>query len=118
MNRQETFDVEIEEVHHVEKMDSPSGTAIAIADQINTELDRKKAWHLGKSNINNSIPITAKRKKDVFGNHSVEYSGSHDILTISHKAKDRKGFALGAVLAAEWIKDKKGIFTMNDMLEL
>ncbi|HSI69860.1 MAG TPA: 4-hydroxy-tetrahydrodipicolinate reductase, partial [Gillisia sp.] len=110
------YDVDIEEVHHTQKLDAPSGTAISLAEQI-IENSNKKGWQLDKAE-ENEIPITAKRIEDVPGTHIIAYRSAIDTIEIKHTAHSRQGFALGAVIAAEWIKDKKGVFTMKDVLSI
>ena len=111
------YDVEIEEIHHLQKLDAPSGTAITIAEHILEHHARKTDWALQPTN-NQEIKITAKREEDVPGTHIVKYKSDIDTIEIKHQAKNRKGFALGAVLAAEFLKDKKGLYSMQDLLHL
>jgi 4-hydroxy-tetrahydrodipicolinate reductase len=115
MNNQSNFEVSIDETHHIHKLDAPSGTAITIANDIIQEIERKKTWTLAKQE-ENSIQINAIRKGEVFGIHTVNYESENDILQFTHKAKSRNGLAFGAVVAAEYIHNKKGIFTMKDIL--
>ena len=110
------YDVSVEEIHHLEKKDAPSGTAITIADGILKYSD-KENWKLNTSE-ENSLNITAKREEDVKGTHIVSYDSPIDSISFKHEAHSRVGFAKGAILAAEWLKDKKGIFTMKDVLEI
>jgi len=119
----EDYSVEMEEIHHTQKLDAPSGTAITLAEGIITELDRKKDWiSLSKGNEPASstldLKIVSKRIDDVPGTHSVTYGSDIDKIEIVHTAHNRKGFAMGAVLAAEWLKGKTGLFTMKDMLSI
>lgn len=116
MNQQEEYDVDMEEIHHTEKLDSPSGTAIKTAEILLNELERKNNWVENTENQSNELLITAKREPEVRGTHTVRYFSDIDELTFTHKAYSRKGFALGSVLAAEFIVGKKGIFEMKDML--
>ncbi len=109
------YSVEIEEIHHTEKLDAPSGTAITLANQILGNFNKDK-WVLGVTEKENELPIIAKRIENVAGTHHVKYESDIDEIEIIHKAKNRKGFALGAVIAAEWIKNKKGVYTMADVL--
>ncbi|MBN2520210.1 MAG: 4-hydroxy-tetrahydrodipicolinate reductase [Bacteroidales bacterium] len=118
MNNFNDYNVEIEETHHTQKLDAPSGTAIRLADDILSNIDRKKEWELNTSDKINKINILAKRIGNVPGIHTVNYDSEIDSIHITHSAKSRKGFALGAVLAAEFIKDKKGIYSMNDLLNI
>lgn len=108
------YSVEIEEIHHLQKLDAPSGTAITLAEQI-IDKSSKTGWQLDKAG-GNEIPIYARREENVPGTHVISYKSSIDSIEIKHTAHSREGFALGAVLAAEWIKDKKGVFSMKDVL--
>jgi len=116
MNRFDDYEVAIEETHHIHKLDAPSGTAITLAQDIIKELDRKERWALVPEKLQNSVPITAFRKDEVPGTHVITYNSAVDHIRIEHAAHNRKGLALGAVLAAEFIKDKKGYYTMNDLM--
>ncbi len=116
MNSVSDYEVSISETHHTQKLDAPSGTAITIADIIIKSLDRKNNWKLTDTTSPNTIAIEAKREGDVKGFHEVKYESEIDTIKFSHLAKSRKGFAIGAVMAAEFIRDKKGVFTMNDLL--
>lgn len=118
MNSYSDYDISIEEIHHTQKLDAPSGTAIKLADDIISVLDRKNKWELNKASEIDSIEITAIRKENITGIHTITYDSPMDFIEIKHSAKSRKGFALGAILAAEFIKDKKGYFTMNDLLQV
>ena len=113
MKKHDQYDLSIEEIHHVQKVDKPSGTAITIANGI-IEKGKYKNW--STDNEKNSIQIESKRIDKVPGTHIVNYSSKIDSIEIKHSAKNRKGFALGAVLAAEWIVDKKGVFHMSDVI--
>ena len=108
------YDVEVKEIHHIQKLDAPSGTAITLANQILENFNKEK-WVLGVTDNNNELPIIAKRIENVAGTHHVKYENDIDEIEIIHKAKNRNGFALGAVIAAEWILNKKGVFTMTDV---
>lgn len=112
------YDVTIEETHHIHKKDAPSGTAITLAERVLSNLTRKKRWSLAPSNDLDTIAITAHRIDDVPGTHKIKYSSAIDDIELIHTAHNREGFAYGAVLAAEYIADKKGIFTMQDVLGL
>lgn len=116
MNSQADYDCSITEIHHTHKKDKPSGTAITTAQGILENLNKKSTWTLDKNNKSDEIYIDAQREDEVPGTHTVKYESDIDILELSHIAKSRKGFALGAVVAAEYIHNKKGIFTMNDVL--
>ena len=118
MNQLKQYNVSIEEIHHTQKLDAPSGTAITLADGIieNSNFD---GWQLIEENPkDNEIPITAKRIENVPGTHTTTYESEVDRIDITHTAHNRQGFALGAVIAAEWILGKTGVFTMNDVLNI
>ncbi len=117
MNEHNEYNVEIEEVHHIHKLDAPSGTAIHLAESVINELDRKENWKLNESKEKNTLCIKAKRENEVPGIHKINYHSDVDFIEIMHSAKSRKGFAYGAVLAAEFISDKKGVFSMEDMMK-
>ena len=114
MRKYPEYAVAIEEIHHTQKLDAPSGTAITLAQEIIEQTD-KVGWELGETTEDKS-PITAKRIENVPGTHIVTYKSVVDTLEIKHTAHSRDGFALGAVLAAEWIIGKKGVFSMKDVL--
>jgi len=116
MNGHNEYDVIIEETHHTQKKDAPSGTAITLAEQIIQNLESKTLWALNDLNEDSAVPIIAHRVENVPGTHKVTYSGAIDDIEIRHTAHSRDGFALGAVLAAEYILGKKGIFFMKDIL--
>lgn len=118
MDVQKNYHVTVEEIHHTQKLDAPSGTGITIAEDIVKNISRKDKWVGGESKNENDLNIFSQRIDNIPGTHIVKYSSSIDDIEIKHVAHNRKGFALGAVLAAEWLKDKKGIFTMNDVLQL
>lgn len=111
------YNVSMEEIHHTKKLDAPSGTAITLAEGV-IENTSNSTWVLGDKNSNNEIPIVAKRIPEVPGTHSVWYTSEVDTIEIKHTAHNRQGFALGAVIAAEWILDKTGVFTMKDVLNI
>ena len=100
MKNYSDYNVHLEEVHHLQKLDKPSGTAITLAE-----------------NLSESVNIKSIREKDVFGIHSVFYESNEDIIEIKHEAKSREGFAKGAIFAAEWVSGKIGVYTMSDLLE-
>jgi 4-hydroxy-tetrahydrodipicolinate reductase len=110
------YQVSMEEIHHIQKLDTPSGTAITLAEGIINNTD-KLNWNLNESN-KDDIKITAKRIDDVKGKHIINYNSTIDTISMKHEAHSREGFALGAILAAEWLVDKKGIFTMKDVLQI
>ena len=115
MSNLKQYNVDLEEIHHTQKLDAPSGTAITLAEGI-IENSTYNNWSLGKSNVPNTILIESKRIEAVPGTHFVNYTSDVDTISISHTAHNRQGFALGAVIAAEWIIGKTGVFTMNDVL--
>lgn len=116
MKSLDQYKVSMEEIHHTQKLDEPSGTAITLAEGIINNSDYK-SWKLENA-ADDEIPITAKRIGTTPGTHSIDYTSKVDSIEIKHTAHNREGFALGAVIAAEWIKGKKGIFTMKDVLNL
>jgi 4-hydroxy-tetrahydrodipicolinate reductase len=116
MNEQTDYNVQIEETHHTQKKDAPSGTAITIAEQILENLKRKKHWTKEATNNSDLLPIVSHRIEDVPGTHTVTYSSPIDDITITHAAHNREGFAIGAVVAAEFIVGKQGVFEMGDVL--
>jgi 4-hydroxy-tetrahydrodipicolinate reductase len=114
MKNLEQYKVSMEEIHHTQKLDAPSGTAISLANGV-IENSEYTNWTLEKAN-NNEIHIDAKRIENVPGTHSVFYDSEVDQIEIKHTAHSREGFALGSIVAAEWLVDKKGVFTMKDVL--
>ena len=116
MSKIDQYQVGIEEIHHTQKLDSPSGTAITIAKGI-IENSNYTNWTLDKAS-ENEILIDAKRIENVPGTHRVFYESKVDQIEIKHTAHNREGFALGALIAAEWLAGKKGVFTMKDVLNL
>ncbi len=110
------YRVSMEEIHHTQKLDAPSGTAITLADGI-IENSAYKNWKLNTADTA-EIPIISKRIGDTPGTHTVDYESAVDSIEIKHTAHNREGFALGAVIAAEWIQGKTGVFTMKDVLDL
>lgn len=111
------YGVDMQEIHHLQKLDAPSGTAITLAEQIMHEIPELKSWSL-TDNDPESIYIDAQREPNVPGTHVINYTSSIDQISIKHEAFSRDGFALGAVIAAEFIAEKQGIFNMNDVLKL
>ena len=122
--------MKIEETHHVHKLDHPSGTAITLAEEIVEQLDRKTDWEPGRlvngdgqttgfvmGGSRDMVRIDSIRRDEVPGIHSVQYDSAADSITITHDAHSRKGFALGAVLAAEYTKDHQGLLTISDMFD-
>tara|TARA_R110001632_G_scaffold66932_6_gene157447 strand:- start:3468 stop:4178 length:711 start_codon:yes stop_codon:yes gene_type:complete len=120
MNSLEDYSINIEEIHHTKKLDAPSGTAITLAEGI-IENSTKSDWELKESDLKTDaqiIPIEAKRIPDVPGTHKISYESEIDSIEIKHIAHNRKGFALGAVIAAEWLVHKIGVYTMKDVLNI
>ena len=129
MNRYPGYSVEMTETHHIHKLDAPSGTAITLAEGIIAELDRKQEWAMGDlvnpdgsltkgaELADTQLKINAIRRDEVPGIHSIRYDSVADSITITHDAKNRSGFALGAVLAAEFVKDNNGFLGMKDLFK-
>lgn len=129
MNKYSDYNVEMTETHHIHKLDAPSGTAITLAEGIIKEIDRKEEWVLGdltnpdgsvskgKETSDAQLRINAIRRDEVPGIHSIRYDSAADSITITHDAKNRSGFALGAVLAAEFVKDNCGFLGMQDLFD-
>lgn len=118
MNNFDDYDVEITETHHLQKLDSPSGTAITLANDIIDNIKRKVIWKNNAKSKRNILNIISKREEKVPGTHTIKYESGVDKLEFTHEAKSRQGFGLGAVLAGEFIQNKKGIFNMQDLLNL
>jgi len=112
------YEVRIDETHHTQKKDAPSGTAISLANGILKNSTRKTEWKLGKTDNSHQLAIHSFRVDPAPGTHMVSYQSAIDDIEITHTAHSREGFALGAVLAAEWLAGKKGVFTMDDFLKL
>ena len=129
MNGFPQYDVRMEETHHIHKLDAPSGTAITLAEEIVDDLDRKTSWVKGlqlkadgtqegtNECASTELPIESIRRDEVPGIHTIVYDSEADSITITHDAHSRKGFALGAVLAAEYTKDHEGLLTIGDMFK-
>ena len=129
MNQYPQYDVAMEETHHVHKLDAPSGTAITLAEDILDNIDRKAKWAKGKQvaadgSVTSAeampadvLPIASVRRGEVPGIHSISYDSEADSITITHDAHNRKGFALGAVLAAEYTKEHSGLLSTNDLFQ-
>jgi 4-hydroxy-tetrahydrodipicolinate reductase len=117
MNEHEDYKVTIDETHHTSKVDSPSGTAIKLANDIIDNLDRKDVWVNEPSDKDYKLQVNSFREANVPGTHVVKYASDIDDIEISHIAKSRVGFAKGAVIAAEWLADKKGVYTMSNLLK-
>lgn len=116
MNAHPEYKATLEEIHHIHKKDSPSGTGITIANDIISNHQDYNEWKETNAPAPKVLPIHAIREGEVFGTHSVEYQSEIDCISIRHEAKSRQGFAMGALLAAEWIYGKSGIFSMKDVL--
>jgi 4-hydroxy-tetrahydrodipicolinate reductase len=117
MNHLEAYDASMLEIHHTAKLDQPSGTAITLAEGILSELERKTEWVNEKSSNEKALTILSERIGEVPGTHEVIYESAVDRIRLVHEAKNRQGFVQGAVMAAEWLSGKKGIFTMHDFLK-
>lgn len=117
MSRFPDYDVRMEETHHIHKLDAPSGTAITLAEGIIENVGRKNKWSLNNALSQNELEIKAFREGEVPGIHTVIYESESDSIRITHDAKSRRGFALGAVIAAEFTKGKQGFLGMSDMLK-
>lgn len=111
------YEISIEETHHIHKQDAPSGTAIALANDIITSSERKDRWVRDQVEAPQELGIKSYRTENVPGTHVVKYESDEDIIEIRHTAKSRKGFAMGAMLAAEWVAGKKGFFDIRNILE-
>ena len=129
MDTRPEYHAHIDEIHHIHKLDAPSGTAITLARDIDLKTQRYSGWNLREketavqleqptTNNDQALPIISDRTGEVIGKHSVTWSGSNDRIVITHEAFDRSGFAIGAVVAAEWLKGRRGFFTMDDVLDL
>jgi len=118
MRPHKEYSLSMVEIHHTQKKDAPSGTAISLAEQIMEQLPQKKKWVNHKSDREEELSIISKREDPAPGTHSIKYSSQIDDIEITHTAHNRKGFALGAVVGAEFIKNKKGLFTMKEVLGL
>ncbi|MFN8241132.1 MAG: 4-hydroxy-tetrahydrodipicolinate reductase [Bacteroidales bacterium] len=116
MEAHESYTPYIEEIHHTRKLDAPSGTAISLASGISSSNSRYKGWQAGEELKKENVVISSVREGDVPGTHMVEWDSEIDSISLKHVAKGRKGFATGAVVAAEFIKDRRGVFTMADVL--
>lgn len=117
MNGFGQYDVSMKEIHHIHKLDHPSGTAITLANGIICNIDRKTAWTESDTPAAGEVRIEHERTGEVPGTHIIRYKSAVDQITISHEAFSRDGFALGAVVAAEWVSDKTGFLGMDDMLK-
>ena len=118
MNNYQEYDVSLEEIHHIHKLDSPSGTGLSLAMQVLENIKRKKNWVNHAPANDAELPILSLREGEVPGTHIVNYDSEVDHIEIKHVAHNRRGFALGAVLAAEFMNEKKGIYGMSDLLKI
>ncbi len=118
MANQPSYDVTLKEIHHTQKKDAPSGTAVTLAEQVLANVSYKKAWVNAPAQTATQLSIVSERIDPAPGTHFVKYSSDVDDIEIIHTAHNRKGFALGAVLAAEFLAGKKGVFSMDDVLKL
>jgi 4-hydroxy-tetrahydrodipicolinate reductase len=117
MNGQPQYDITIDETHHTQKKDAPSGTAITLAEGVIRNVERKKTWALHASTNKEAIVIKPFREDPAPGTHVVKYQSAVDDIEITHTAHSREGFAQGSVLVAEWMAGKKGVFSMDDFLK-
>ena len=136
MDKQAGYSARIDEIHHIHKLDAPSGTAITLANDIDLRTQRYAGWQLSSESGHRElrdplasgtkqeavpptpIEISSERTGEVTGKHSVTWASANDRITITHEAFDRSGFATGAVIAAEWLQNRKGLFTMDDVLDV
>jgi 4-hydroxy-tetrahydrodipicolinate reductase len=118
MNNFGDYNVGIKEIHHIHKVDAPSGTAISLANDIIGNYEMKNNWELDSESSSSIIKITAVRENEVPGTHIITWDSSVDRIEIMHEAKNRKGLALGALMAAEFVRDKKGVYSMADLINL
>ncbi|MCK4664844.1 MAG: 4-hydroxy-tetrahydrodipicolinate reductase [Bacteroidales bacterium] len=118
MNKFSGYNLEIDEIHHLQKKDSPSGTAIKLANDIINNIERKSEWVNNIDAKEEQIKINSYREDKITGIHTIKYESDVDIIKLKHSAKSRKGFAVGAVLAAEFLIGKKGVYSMKDLLNL
>ncbi|MBN2480397.1 MAG: 4-hydroxy-tetrahydrodipicolinate reductase [Bacteroidales bacterium] len=112
----ENYEVDVKETHHIHKLDAPSGTAISLAKDLISLIRRKEKWELARVSDPGTLKITANREDEVPGIHRVTYDSADDTIEISHSAKSRKGFVIGALMALEFIRERKGVYTMSDLL--
>jgi len=114
--KNQPYAVSMKEIHHIHKLDAPSGTAITLAEGISAENSEVQGWSLLPEQKENHVPILSEREGEVPGTHIITYQSEVDTLEISHTAHSRQGFAQGAVISAEWLRGKKGVFGMDDLL--
>ncbi len=118
MNNFNEYDVKMEEIHHTQKLDAPSGTAITLAEGIINNINAKSKWENESTLAGEDVQIISKRIENVPGTHTIMYNSSVDTIEIKHEAHNRTGFASGAHLAARFIKDKTGVYNMDDLLKI
>jgi 4-hydroxy-tetrahydrodipicolinate reductase len=118
MQQYPEYAVQVKEIHHVHKLDQPSGTALSIAEGILNQYPDKQGWVNDKTTSQDLLGIESEREGEVVGTHIVQYTSSNDTLELHHIAHSREGFASGAILASEWLPGKQGVFGMNDLLQL
>jgi 4-hydroxy-tetrahydrodipicolinate reductase len=118
MNGRDEYNVLLEEIHHTEKLDAPSGTGITLANDILSEIPQKQKWVNEASDKAEDLVILSYREPNVPGTHLVKYDSAVDTIEITHTAHSRMGFASGAVMAAQWVVGKKGFFGMKDLLSI
>jgi 4-hydroxy-tetrahydrodipicolinate reductase len=116
MDRYSEYNASVKEIHHIKKMDAPSGTAIRLAEKISGNHSGYDGWLAGEEAVTGKVPVNSIREGAVPGTHIVKWDSGIDTITLTHEAKNRKGFALGAVLAAEFIQNRKGVFTMKQVM--
>jgi len=116
MNGFPEYEASLQEIHHIHKLDKPSGTAITTAEKLIANQSQKKKWNLDNNKLKEELYIDVVRQDEVPGTHTVYYKSAIDEIDLTHIAYNRKGFALGAILAAEFLKGKQGVYTMSDML--
>ena len=117
MHPHKSYTPQMKEIHHIHKLDAPSGTAMTLAEGVFDQSEYTD-WSIDETKGETTLPITVERTGEVPGTHSIEYKSDVDSISIQHEAHSRQGFALGVVIAAEWIQNKKGVFTMNDVLDI
>jgi 4-hydroxy-tetrahydrodipicolinate reductase len=116
MSSHNDYDVNMKEIHHIHKLDAPSGTAISLADQILEKSKSKQKWSIQENIDPSTLNIEAERTNEVPGTHRIVYESEIDSISIEHKAHNRQGFALGVIIASEWIQNRKGVFSMKDVI--
>jgi 4-hydroxy-tetrahydrodipicolinate reductase len=118
MNKHDQYQVSMTETHHTQKLDAPSGTAITLAEDLISALDRKTNWVNSPAEAPEALEIISHREPEVPGTHTITWSSDCDEIQLTHRALNRDGFARGALLAAEWLQGKRGVFTIHDVLNL